>query len=218
MSEMPSVTSEASLQTRLKVWFQSLPLCTAAILTVCVGIYALQLLFGWDDYRIFCMQPAAVAFRYEVYRPFTAIFLHGGILHVAFNMMSFVPVGTSLERMVGSLRCVYLLCLLFPAVAGVIHVVAAMVLSYNPFASSPRQMFSCAIGFSGIIFALIVVETHMSRVSTRSVFGFFAVPAQLYPWALLILFQVIMYVATVTRRIRYQLHSRAADFCSHILS
>eukprot|EP00958_Prasinococcus_capsulatus_P000729 scaffold51_cov401-Prasinococcus_capsulatus_cf.AAC.35 len=193
LSTMAGVTSDVSLQTRFLTWFRAIPICTAAILCICVGLYAAQLVFGWDDFAAYCMQPASVLFRYQVYRAYTAIFLHGGVLHVAFNMMTFVPLGTSLERMVGSFRCCYLLVVLFATIAAVIHVLAALVAAYNPVYQVRRELYACAIGFSGIVFALIVVETHMSRATTRSIFGFFAVPAQLYPWALLVLFQVIMY-------------------------
>ena len=50
----------------------------------------------------------------------------------------------------------------------------------------------CAIGFSGVIFGLIVVDNGMTGAAQRSIFGFFYVPAQLYPWTLLVLWQVIM--------------------------
>jgi len=50
----------------------------------------------------------------------------------------------------------------------------------------------CAIGFSGVIFGLIVVDNSMTGAVQRSIFGFFYVPAQLYPWTLLVLWQVIM--------------------------
>ena len=50
----------------------------------------------------------------------------------------------------------------------------------------------CAIGFSGVIFGLIVVDNSITGATQRSIFGFFHVPAQLYPWTLLVLWQVIM--------------------------
>lgn len=50
----------------------------------------------------------------------------------------------------------------------------------------------CAIGLSGVIFGLIVVDNCMTGATSRSIFGFFYVPAHLYPWTLLVLWQVIM--------------------------
>ena len=39
-----------------------------------------------------------------VWRMFTAAVFHMGILHVAFNMMAFVPIGQSLERLLGTVQ------------------------------------------------------------------------------------------------------------------
>ena len=48
------------------------------------------------------------------------------------------------------------------------------------------------MGFSGIVFGLIVVDNDVSGVSQRSIFGIFVVPAKLYPWALLVFWQLLM--------------------------
>lgn len=38
-------------------------------------------------------------------------------------------------------------------------------------------LHSCAVGLSGVVFGLIVVDTAVSRATQRSIFGFFQVPA-----------------------------------------
>ena len=45
-------------------------------------------------------------------RMLTSPFFHVGILHLAFNMMAFVPIGRSLERHTGTLQFTYLMFLL----------------------------------------------------------------------------------------------------------
>ena len=45
-------------------------------------------------------------------RMLTAPFFHVGILHLAFNMLAFVPIGQSLERHTGTLHFTYLMLLL----------------------------------------------------------------------------------------------------------
>ena len=58
-------------------------------------------------------------------------------------------------------------------------------------ASSPRSlsfldfMHQCAVGLSGVLFGLVVIDCHLSTSESRSIFGLFTVPARLYPWALL---------------------------------
>ena len=49
-----------------------------------------------------------------------------------------------------------------------------------------------SVGFSGVLFALVVVDIHKSDVPTRSVMGFVSVPARWYPWALLVLLQLMI--------------------------
>ena len=39
-----------------------------------------------------------------------------------------------------------------------------------------------AVGYSGVLFTYALLETYHSQVDTRSIFGFFSVPAKLYPW------------------------------------
>ena len=50
----------------------------------------------------------------------------------------------------------------------------------------------CAIGFSGIVFGLIVIDNSVSHATSRSIFGLFSVPARVYPWALMVLWQLLL--------------------------
>jgi len=58
-------------------------------------------------YDRFALQPAHVADG-EWYRLITSMFLHFGILHIAFNMWALLVIGTPLEQMLGRLRYVLL--------------------------------------------------------------------------------------------------------------
>ncbi|XP_038981970.1 rhomboid-like protein 15 isoform X2 [Phoenix dactylifera] len=66
-----------------------------------------------------------------------------------------------------------------------------LVVAHIPLYPYPFLMNECAIGFSGIIFSMIVIETNLSGVQSRSVFGLFSVPAKWYAWILLVLFQLL---------------------------
>lgn len=66
-----------------------------------------------------------------VYRLLTSPFVHGGLLHVAFNMLAFVPIGTSLERIQGTLALTHLVSLLI-FVSGASYVSLATAASYIP--------------------------------------------------------------------------------------
>lgn len=101
-----------------------------------------------------------------VYRFYTAILFHGSMLHVMFNMMALVPMGSELERIMGSVRLFYLTILLATTNA-VLHLLIASLAGYNPFYQYDHLMNECAIGFSGILFSMIVIETSLSGVTSR---------------------------------------------------
>mmetsp|Transcript_3316 Transcript_3316/g.10948 ORF Transcript_3316/g.10948 Transcript_3316/m.10948 type:complete len:140 (-) Transcript_3316:577-996(-) len=88
----------ASIQERLG----ALPLVTAGVLYTCVGVYAVGLLTGFDAYGKVCLSPVRILHDWQVWRFVTSALVHGGILHIAFNMMAFVSIGQSLERQLGS--------------------------------------------------------------------------------------------------------------------
>ncbi|XP_062112299.1 rhomboid-like protein 15 isoform X2 [Humulus lupulus] len=187
----PNIVSEAGLQTRLGQWWESIPVLTSGVVVVCGIIYLVCLLVGYDSFFEVCFLPSAVASHFQVYRIFSSVLFHGSILHVLFNMMALVPLGSELERIMGSVRLLYLIILLAISNA-LFHLLIAFLVTYNPFYSVEYLMNECAIGFSGILFSMIVIETSLSGVQSRSVFGLFNVPAKWYAWILLIVFQLLM--------------------------
>ena len=180
-------TQDVSLQTRGRDFYGSLPLGTRAILTVCVGLYVLCVLVGYDAFHEVCMAPHWVLRGGQVHRVFTYAWFHGSVIHLAFNMMAFVPMATSLERLLGTVQFTHVIAL-FTLLTSCYHVCLAVVAGTLGYPS----MHACAIGFSGVIFGVIVVDTHLSAVPHRNVFGFFVVPSQWYPLALLLFLQVLM--------------------------
>ncbi|KAL0344886.1 UNVERIFIED_CONTAM: Rhomboid-like protein 15, partial [Sesamum radiatum] len=103
-------------------------------------------------------------------------------------MLALVPMGSELERIMGSIRLLYITILLATSNA-ILHLLMALVVAHNPFHPDLSLMNQCSIGFSGILFSMIVIETSLSGAQSRSVFGLFNVPAKwsvsLYPNALL---------------------------------
>ena len=176
-----------SLQTRGGDWFGSLPLGTKSVLLLNVCLYVLCVLFGYDAFHEVCMAPHWVLHQLQVYRILTAPLFHGGIIHLAFNMTAFVPMASSLERLLGSVQFLHIV-FLFVALSSCFHVALAVIAGAFGF----NAMHECAIGFSGVVFGVIVVDTHLQMVPRRSVFGFFQVPSQYYPVSLLLFLQVII--------------------------
>ena len=75
-----------------------------------------------------CFNTLAVFYRLQVYRFLTAAVFHVGLLHVAFNMLAFIPIGASLERQLGTLQFAYLL-LLFVVCGSLFFAAASFVAS-----------------------------------------------------------------------------------------
>ncbi|CAG9461937.1 unnamed protein product [Pedinophyceae sp. YPF-701] len=189
-SQEPDEAMQApSPQTQLREWFRGIPLCTKSLLVVNVSIFVVAAILGWDNYRAVCMAPYALVSSFQIYRVVTSMFVHLGLLHIAFNMLAFVPIGSVLERSLGTLRLAHTI-LALAIVSAVLHVATAAALL--PFTPTDDQFYACSVGFSGIIFGLIVVETAVSGAERRSLFGFFTVPAKVYPYALVAFLQLIM--------------------------
>ncbi|XWS56123.1 hypothetical protein CRYUN_Cryun09bG0059500 [Craigia yunnanensis] len=187
----PNIVSEAGLQTRAGQWWDSIPFLTSAVIIVCGVIYLICLLVGYDSFIEICFLPEVIVSHFQVYRIYSSIIFHGSLLHVFFNMLALVPLGSELERIMGSVRLLYAIILLATSNA-IFHLIIALVVAHNPFHPYPYLMNECAIGFSGILFSMIVIETNLSGVQSRSVFGLFNVPAKWYAFILLIVFQLLM--------------------------
>ena len=81
---------------------------------------------GWNDpevlHRIGALEPDAVVAQGEYWRLFTALFLHAGFLHLAFNLFALYVLGPPLERSIGTIR--FLTCYLISGIASSAGVVA----------------------------------------------------------------------------------------------
>lgn len=81
-------------------------------------------------------------------------------------MLALVPLGSELERVMGSIRLLYITILLATSNA-ILHFFIAFLVANNPFYHPQYFMNECAIGFSGILFSMIVIETSLSGAQHR---------------------------------------------------
>jgi membrane associated rhomboid family serine protease len=106
--------------------FRSAPAVFVLIL-VTGGVFLFQTWFGdLNDpdvlHRIGALEPDAVIAQGEYWRLFTALFLHGGFLHLAFNLFALYVLGPPLERSIGTIR--FLACYLISGLASSAGVLA----------------------------------------------------------------------------------------------
>jgi rhomboid protease GluP len=72
------------------------------------GLSILGGMGGEAAYRLGLSSPYGIYYRHEWYRLITAMFLHGGLIHIGFNMMSLMQLGPALEELYGSSRYFFL--------------------------------------------------------------------------------------------------------------
>jgi rhomboid protease GluP len=72
------------------------------------GFSILGSMGGLSSYRLGASFGPAIFDHHEWYRLVTAMFLHGGLIHIGVNMMSLMQVGPALEELYGSGRYLFL--------------------------------------------------------------------------------------------------------------
>ncbi len=91
--------------------------------------------------KLGALVPIYVMNDQEYYRILTAMFLHGGIIHLAMNMYVLYNIGKSLERKIGSLKY------------GILYFVSGI--GSGLFVVLLEKDYSVTVGASGAIFGLI---------------------------------------------------------------
>jgi membrane associated rhomboid family serine protease len=137
------------------------PRAVKTICLACVAVFVLQefsqLIFGragqefWLQW--FGLVPFAVVDGFRIWQPFTYLFLHGGILHILFNLLYLAMFGADLEHSWGSRRF-YTYFFLCGVGAGAINVIVKMILD-------PHGMGSAlipTIGASGAIYGILLAN------------------------------------------------------------
>jgi rhomboid protease GluP len=72
------------------------------------GLNLLWHLNGIASYKLGAIYGPAVLVDHQWWRLITAMFLHGGLIHIGFNMMTLMQVGPTLEEVYGSPRFLFL--------------------------------------------------------------------------------------------------------------
>ncbi|KAM8953148.1 rhomboid-related protein 4 [Pelodytes ibericus] len=114
-------------------------------------------------------------------------FYHADDWHLYFNMVSMLWKGTKLERRLGSVLFAIIIAV-FSQLIGVVYVILQMLLS--DVMDDPSYKMQCAVGFSGVLFSLKVLNNHYHPGGTTNVFGFL-VPNKISCWVELVVIHIL---------------------------
>ena len=167
---------------------------TNEFLPVTLGVLAVNVLAflqpgrNWPNIQQACISVQKVCFQKEWKRMFFAPFFHSSDFHLYFNMASFIWKGISLEKYFGSGYFLYMIAVFS---IGTNLVYLAINYALAEIFDQWSYVQSCAVGFSGVIFALKVVSTYIHPPGMTRVFGFIQVPMRLACWVELVLISLL---------------------------
>ncbi|KAJ8907946.1 hypothetical protein NDN08_008049 [Rhodosorus marinus] len=168
------------------------PLVTLALMVLQIAVYFL--LVPGVDYSVknICLNPRAmlgnITASIWVRRIVASALLHSSDRHLYFNMISFLHKGVTLEPILGAQPFLILITAL-TFLSGIINVIVSYVAAAYFGYSVP--LFSCAIGFSGVLFGLSTVLNMQYQERSIRVFGFRLKPSYA-AWAELVLTQILV--------------------------
>lgn len=147
-------------------------------------------LFGvpWRGISGACISVDAVIFKKQWLRIFYGAIEHGDSLHLYYNMVSFIWKGMLLEPVLGGAQFAYII-VLFTALCGIVLLGLNYLL--GTFVDNAFY-YQCAVGFSGVIFALKVLNNYYFPGRSRRFLGIdINLPAGQVVWLELVLIQLV---------------------------
>ena len=137
------------------------------ICIACVSVFLLQelsaLLFGEAGVRFWTfglgLVPYAAVFGFRIWQPFTYIFLHGGILHILFNLLYLAMFGADLERAWGS-RKFYTYFFVCGVGAGIVDIIVKLLLDPHGRGTALVPTIGASGAIYGVLLAVAMIMPH----------------------------------------------------------
>ncbi|GFR29590.1 rhomboid-related protein 4 [Trichonephila clavata] len=169
------------------IGYENIPPVTLATIGLQVAIFLRLFKLPWYKISHVCVSVYNVWTKKEYSRLIYAAFEHADDWHLYYNMLSFALKGRSLERKFGSIKFAYILAV-FTVLTN------AVLVFLNMLAIEHLDGYDqCAVGFSGVIFALKVLTTYYDSNFTHQVMGIpIIVPARYAVWVELLLIQLFV--------------------------
>lgn len=167
---------------------ENIPPVTLALVAGQVAIFLDLLPQYFRTAQSVCMSSYLVWHRGNWERLLLSAFFHADDMHLYFNMASLLVKGRSLEKRFGSVYFFWLVSV-FTALTSVFYVGINLLLEER--LQDHTYAMHCAVGFSGVLFAMKVLTTHYAPRGYHYALGFIPVPSRYLYWAELVLIQLI---------------------------
>lgn len=161
---------------------------TLGVLALNIAAYLQPGVIAWPSLQQACISVQGVWFQKQWKRVLFSPFLHSSESHLCYNMASFIWKAISLEKHFGTPYFLYMISV-FSMGTGALYLGINYMLA--EIFDQWSYVQSCAVGFSGVIFALKVVTTHMQPGGVSMVMGILPVPTRLACWIELILISAL---------------------------
>ena len=145
-------------------------LVIANVAAFVISFYDQSRIFG-----LFGLRPEDVVRHLYLWQPLTYMFLHGGVSHILFNMLTLWMFGVELERMWGSR-----FFLKYYFVAGVGAALTTIVLSFAPIGLFQSMYAAITVGASGAIYGVLLAYGKYFPYRPILFFGIFPIQARYF--------------------------------------
>ncbi|GIX91679.1 rhomboid-related protein 4 [Caerostris extrusa] len=169
------------------IGYENIPPVTLGTIALQVAIFLRIFKLPWSKLSHVCVSAYNVWTKKEYSRLIYAAFEHADDWHLYYNMLSFVIKGRTLERRFGSIKFAYIIAVFTVLTNIVLVTLNAITMKHLNFNDQ------CAVGFSGVIFALKVLTTYYNSNYTNYIMGIpIMVPARYAVWVELFLIQLFV--------------------------
>ncbi|KAI6650923.1 hypothetical protein LOD99_5763 [Oopsacas minuta] len=144
--------------------------------------------FSWPRLDEVCISVESTVYRNQWKRLLFSAVFHADDMHLYYNMVSFLWKSRQLERKFGSNFYAFLLIALTIATHAMYIGISILLAEYYSY----EYAYHCAVGFSGVIFALKVILDSFTPNATSNVMGIFYLPIRYASWFELILISILV--------------------------
>ena len=143
------------------------PRAIKTICIACISVFFLQTISGllfhgagerfWIDW--FGLSPYAAVYGFRIWQPFTYIFLHGGVLHILFNLLYLAMFGADLEHTWGA-RKFYIYFFVCGVGAGIVDIIVKLLLDPHGRGTALVPTIGASGAIYGVLLAVAIVMPH----------------------------------------------------------